>query len=131
MLEKYYLKYDYIWIEVPKKYFKKIKKILKIDVIGYLYKNGVGRYYVSIRKKMLDEFRKFQDKNRYCLEYNVDFKNPTKYMLLSYKTNYTSTEVNIDTFNKYARKVKKYHINSVENPSARTFKVIKIAIEND
>lgn len=123
MKEKWFVKYSNRWYEVPKTYYKRIQKILKLDT-WYLFKNGWSYYYVIISTKQYNDFVMYQPYNKQCTKYNVDFAHSTMYMLNLKKTQNIVSEVNIDTFNKYAKKKRKYYIKSIENTNSKNVKIV-------
>lgn len=77
-----------------------------------------------ISTKQYNDFVMYQPYNKQCNKYNVDFTHSTMYMLNLRKTQNIVSEVNIDTFNKYAKKKRKYYIKSIENTNSKNVKIV-------
>lgn len=97
--EKYFISYYDKDFEIPYKYYKKVRKLLKI-LPAYISKGCWGYYKLKITDEEYAEFLKFKDYNKQCLKNNVDFENQTKYFV---EDSMKIREVSIDEFNKYKK----------------------------
>lgn len=120
-MDKFFLSYEDKDYEIPQKYFKRCKKILKRTPF-YVHTPNFDKYKLNISYEEYVNFLTFMPRNKQCVKNHVDFQFQTKYMV---EDTLKITEVNIDTFNKY-KNHKVYELNGVY----QDFDKIKVVLKN-